>query len=614
MSEAFDAPLTPEHGDAPQAPRGEAGATGAQEPSVTEAAAQPQAAEEALGADAPVPLPSVEPVVPVPSTEPVESVPSAGHFVQPQAAEQPVQPLPQPAEEPAQPQEPAAARVFRYAADDLEPLHDAHKDDDDEASEIDEDEVKQDSGVSDESPHLPGEVEDELFPAAHAVAPEPPTTVLPAAATERLEPSLEPTRSWPATASSEPAAAPSEPAAEPEQMPAVFEPALPASALVTRPQRYCPECGLSLQPGARFCPECGTPVAVPQPSDAQFPPLGEASATPGPEPATPGPDPTVPFGVGVGAGSAASARQQEPATQAVPPVTDPTPAQPVVPDQPVVETASATTDREAARSTGPLPIILGVVALVLSVAMAAGVGSCTSVAVHQVLQEELAQHPNGYVPHSYNDVNGYSDELDPELQDLLNQLYGDDYSGQGLTGDIGTSSRTGSYTTADALTDSSLVYLDGYTVSVSAREYSGVQPAVSEFVRAIDSADQEGMERVQRHLRAAASASEDAVRTEELEAARTAVADALKAADEISVPQTASLTDSADATASRISSEASSASKLYHDRWQAYADVIEAVITPRQDFHELAELDSKADYLVDDVSNELSYLLGLAKR
>ena len=582
MSDTFDAPRA----DQPEEPiQPQAGAAAADALPTSDVPAslvpEPEAAPE------PVEAPEAVAAVEEPETAAPEAAPAAA---EPEAAEpEAVEPV---AAEPAP--------VFRYAADDLERTdeddEDADADDEDEdVDEFDEDVVRPDSGIGGDSPHLPGGVDEQL--SAARTAPEPATSVLPAAETERLEP----TQAWP----------------EASIVPALTQVRADAP-------RFCPECGTELQEGARFCPECGSPILV---SAQPYVPSG-ASLAAAPAPAAAAPQPTFPAegqadGAAADASAAAAAAAAATAAaaapgvvgapgeadaQSVPPASGSWDAPHADPEQSVVETASATTDREAARSTSPVAFILAAVALALSIASAASIGSCTAAVFHEVAQE--AAHSISESVHSYEVSNPHGfEELDPELQQILQQF--DD--GSSLS--VGTTSaRTGAYTTADALADQALSLLNGTTISVGASEFSGVQPAVSDFVRSVVSADQEAMDRVQRHLRSAAAATEDAVRTEELQAARTAVTEALDAAGKIAVPAAADLTESAGGTAEQIASEAQRARDGYQKRWQAFLDELDAVITPLNDFRQLYQLDLDMCYAADDQSIELSELLYMATR
>ncbi|WP_337371013.1 hypothetical protein [Parolsenella catena] len=267
-----------------------------------------------------------------------------------------------------------------------------------------------------------------------------------------------------------------------------------------------------------------------QPADAPQP-------TPQPAPAqTPQPQP-----------SPASAPQPAPAPQ---------------PQPSIIESASATTSSDNHAGAAPYVIVAATLAVLVALSLAlANLVSAVGEGIGDAYDED------------------YYDSFD--YDGLLDDL--DDLDPQGSTGhDL----------TADNVFDVELTCTD-YTVDdyVFASDYSGSQQAVSAYVKALAKTDADAAGQLAGHLRAAAAATDDASRADEI------CQDASAAIDGLALPGAADITGG---SADDILEHLTEGRDATRRRWDKLAQLVAVLASP--DGHtssELSDLDNDAGDVTD---------------
>lgn len=273
-----------------------------------------------------------------------------------------------------------------------------------------------------------------------------------------------------------------------------------------------------------------------QPADAPQP-------TPQPAPAqTPQPQP-----------SPASAPQPAPAPQ---------------PQPSVIESASATTSSD--NHAGAMPYVIVAAALAVLVALSLALANLVS-----AVGESIG---DAYDEDSYD-----SFDYDGLLDDL------DDLDPQGSTGhDL----------TADNVFDVELTCTD-YTVDdyVFASDYSGSQQAVSAYVKALAKTDADAAGQLAGHLRAAAAATDDASRADELSQAASICQDTSAAIDGLALPGAADITGG---SADDILEHLTEGRDATRRRWDKLAQLVAVLASPEgHTSSELSDLDNDAGDVTD---------------
>ena len=277
--------------------------------------------------------------------------------------------------------------------------------------------------------------------------------------------------------------------------------------------------------------------------------------------------PQTPQG-GTGApGQPTPAPQPQPTRPTPTPQPTPQPQPASAPQAPVIESASATTSPD--NHSGPGVYVILAIGLALIIAL--------SLVLANTFGEVLSEVAD-IVAEEYPDEERDFDELDHYFDDDTHSTDAD------LTADNIFETRIGC---ADESVNS----------YVYASDYDGSQQAVSEFVSALTKADGDSTNLLSMHLRAAMGATDAATRTEELDAAAQAVADAQASIQAIEVPGTDRVSG---VKADSVIDALGDAKEDCVERWSAIAKLVDILRSP--DGHttdELAELDEEASNIVD---------------
>lgn len=250
------------------------------------------------------------------------------------------------------------------------------------------------------------------------------------------------------------------------------------------------------------------------------------------------------------------------------PASAPQPAPAPQPQPSVIESASATTSSDNHAGAMPYVIVAATLAVLMALSLAlANLVSAVGEGIGDAYDED------------YYD----SFDYDGLLEDL------DDLDPQGSTGhDL----------TADNVFDIELTCTD-YTVDdyVFASDYSGSQQAVSAYVKALAKTDADAAGQLAGHLRAAAAATDDASRADELSQAASICQDASAAIDGLTLPGAADITgDSADDILEHLT-EGRDATRR---RWDKLAQLVAVLASPEgHTSSELSDLDNDAGDVTD---------------
>lgn len=250
------------------------------------------------------------------------------------------------------------------------------------------------------------------------------------------------------------------------------------------------------------------------------------------------------------------------------PASAPQPAPAPQPQPSVIESASATTSSD--NHAGAAPYVIVAAALAVLVAFSLALANLVS-----AVGEGIG---GAYDEDSYD-----SFDYDGLLDDL------DDLDPQGSTGhDL----------TADNVFDVELTCTD-YTVDdyVFASDYSGSQQAVSAYVKALAKTDADAAGQLAGHLRAAAAATDDASRADELSQAASICQDTSAAIDGLALPGAADITGG---SADDILEHLTEGRDATRRRWDNLAQLVAVLASPEgHTSSELSDLDNDAGDVTD---------------
>lgn len=271
-----------------------------------------------------------------------------------------------------------------------------------------------------------------------------------------------------------------------------------------------------------------------------------------------------------------------PAPQEGPGTTQPQPVPgPATPQQPVVESASATTSPD--NKSGAAPYVIVGVALACLLFLAAGVGNLVGTFGSLALSQSR----------DYGSIGDLLDELD-------------DGSGHDSQAP-GNGSRRGRYSGTELTQDYVLSYnYQSLSESVSdyvfASDYAGAQEGVSTFVQALAKLDDEYLNQTVGHLRAAAAASDDQTRADELQKAADLCTQAQNAAGSLGVDES----KISGSQAKAIVGDLTDARDDVAERWRNIGRIVALMEDPSgHRTGELANLDDSASD-VTDIAIELT--------
>ncbi|WP_154052712.1 hypothetical protein [Olsenella uli] len=271
-----------------------------------------------------------------------------------------------------------------------------------------------------------------------------------------------------------------------------------------------------------------------------------------------------------------------PAPQEGPGTTQPQPVPgPATPQQPVVESASATTSPD--NKSGAAPYVIVGVALACLLFLAAGVGNLVGTFGSLALSQSR----------DYGSIGDLLDELD-------------DGSGHDSQAP-GNGSRRGRYSGTELTQDYVLSYnYQSLSESVSdyvfASDYAGAQEGVSTFVQALAKLDDEYLNQTVGHLRAAAAASDDQTRADELQKAADLCTQAQNAAGSLGVDES----KISGSQAKAIVGDLTDARDDVAERWRNIGRIVALMEDPSgHRTGELADLDDSASD-VTDIAIELT--------
>lgn len=243
----------------------------------------------------------------------------------------------------------------------------------------------------------------------------------------------------------------------------------------------------------------------------------------------------------------------------------PQPSPASAPQPSVIESASATTSSDNHAGAAPYVIVAAVLAVLVALSLAlANLVSAVGEGIGDAYDED-----------SYDsfDYDGLLDDLDP----------------QGSTGhDL----------TADNVFDVELTCTD-YTVDdyVFASDYSGSQQAVSAYVKALAKTDADAAGQLAGHLRAAAAATDDASRADELSQAASICQDTSAAIDGLALPGAADITGG---SADDILEHLTEGRDATRRRWDKLAQLVAVLASPEgHTSSELSDLDNDAGDVTD---------------
>lgn len=271
-----------------------------------------------------------------------------------------------------------------------------------------------------------------------------------------------------------------------------------------------------------------------------------------------------------------------PAPQEGPGTTQPQPVPgPATPRQPVVESASATTSPD--NKSGAAPYVIVGVALACLLFLAAGVGNLVGTFGSLALSQSR----------DYGSIGDLLDELD-------------DGSGHDSQAP-GNGSRRGRYSGTELTQDYVLSYnYQSLSESVSdyvfASDYAGAQEGVSTFVQALAKLDDEYLNQTVGHLRAAAAASDDQTRADELQKAADLCTQAQNAAGSLGVDES----KISGSQAKAIVGDLTDARDDVAERWRNIGRIVALMEDPSgHRTGELADFDDSAGD-VTDIAIELT--------
>ena len=268
------------------------------------------------------------------------------------------------------------------------------------------------------------------------------------------------------------------------------------------------------------------------------------------------------------------------------------------PDRPV-ESASATTSRDNSAGNAPYIIVALalVAAMVVTQAVANGIGAVASYAAYG------AASGSGNLESQLDDwADQWDDQWDGNGSNGQNPGQGNSGSGSGTSPDSGSSSSRREGLTSDNVFDLDYYAFD-YSLAdyVYASDYSGAQSQVSTYVHQLVTLDRDATSQVVSHVRAAASAQDDATRASELQQAQQlsqSMGDSIRA---LQRPQGVSGTN-----ANEIADDLDDAVEGSLERWQSMTRLLQIMASP--DGHTVGDaLDADEDASeLEDIATDLA--------
>lgn len=282
-----------------------------------------------------------------------------------------------------------------------------------------------------------------------------------------------------------------------------------------------------------------------------------------------------------------------PAPQEGPTTSQPQPAPgPATPQQPVVESASATTSPD--NKSGAAPFVIVGVVLACLLFLAAGVGNLVGTFGSLALSQSGDYGSIGDLLDELDDGSGYDSQAPGN---------GSGYDSQAP----GNGSRRGRGSGTELTQDYVLSYnYQSLSESVSdyvfASDYAGAQEGASTFVRALAKLDDEYLNQTVGHLRAAAAASDDQTRADELQKAADLCTQAQNAAGSLGVDESKISGSQAKAIVSDLTDARDDVAK----RWRNIGRIVALMEDPSG--HRTGELEDLDDSASDvtDIAIELT--------
>ena len=247
------------------------------------------------------------------------------------------------------------------------------------------------------------------------------------------------------------------------------------------------------------------------------------------------------------------------------PASAPQPAPASQPQPSVIESASATTSSD--NHAGAMPYVIVAAALAVLVTLTLALANLVSA-------------------------------VGEGIGDAYDEDYYDSFDYDGLLDDLDPQGSTGHDLTADNVFDVELTCTD-YTVDdyVFASDYSGSQQAVSAYVKALAKTDADAAGQLAGHLRAAAAATDDASRADELSQAVSICQDTSAAIDGLALPGAADITGG---SADDILEHLTEGRDATRRRWDNLAQLVAVLASPEgHTSSELSDLDNDAGDVTD---------------
>ncbi len=246
--------------------------------------------------------------------------------------------------------------------------------------------------------------------------------------------------------------------------------------------------------------------------------------------------------------------------------------------EPIIESASATTSPDN-KNSGPAAYVIAGVSAVLLILASYGLSSCASSLVGYALVSDMAYSDDMY---DYDEYYDYDDEYYLDEND--------------------TSSTSGSLSVEEALSLELAAYDSYLDDSISAFDYAGASSDVSDYVRSLVNADSNAMDSLYATLRSAAR--DEDTRGESLAEALATCDAAIEAISAVEVP-TSSSTDASDSLANGL--------QYTLGRWEALRSEVELLASSDEiDYSALVEADNLVLELTDEAGSALAEAMSLS--
>ncbi len=253
----------------------------------------------------------------------------------------------------------------------------------------------------------------------------------------------------------------------------------------------------------------------------------------------------------------------------------------IVPAQPVIQSASATTSPDNSNS-GPMAYVVTAIVLAVLLLLAGSLGSCATSVLDAVGDDYWSGH-------GYTDAPGTSDPYG--IEDRQNQRT-----------DSGQTTEPETVSVTDALDLNLSVYEGPLSSYVSASDYAGTEQAVTDYVRSILSVDEQATTVVVQCLRAAAR--DEATRSHSIRAAIEAADAAQRDIAALEAPvATKGDTD-------LLATEMQAARDCAANRWAAISQELSLLDTTDElSYADLSDADAQARTASDDATTAITYVL-----